>query len=1057
MKPAAHAAAIAARVRHLSLSLIVLAVASPPLAATDTDKSLPSSSNQTVVRAAPSVDERAVAGAWERFDARQSVRWNVTWNELTRHPLMMTGAATRSYGGAPEPAAQAFVNENRALFGLTAAETELVVEESKSMPKIERVTLRQRYAGLDVFDGTIHVMVDRGGRIHHVTNNSWPVSAVDFSRDVGETGVQARIQVRFPGATIAPGETPRRVIYPSGNGVLAYAAYVRAGEPQESWLVVVDAATGVILEERRLILEERPASGEAEGSGSGTLLSPADACDREWTTFGTVGEVSVVEVPNPTDPYEVDVTVGVTSVGALETDNQFPGKYGAGIKLLPCIKYTITVTYGCDTWGQWNGGGLHDVFFVQINSANYYWNLGGAPATEHFCSSELDTLGTVLQGKSWTGGGDACADMNLCSLFGQFQLEYMEPDSTKDVYLSVGMERFQMACPSWGRYRVKIEAKSYVFDPNPVTTKNQVFTDQADANSAVPCDAYFKKTLTNLTNPGAGNPWSLKGDYAEIKNIENPATGYATAREPHFPYLRRCDMFEAVMCYYHITQNQLYVQALGFNAINNRQHPVDAHGLNGADNSYYTVVPPTYPSGTGYLAFGEGGIDDAEDADVVIHEYGHSIQDNTTPGTYFGNGNNGFGNETRAMGEGFGDYWACSAFEAANTASGFDPAVFAEFDAQNANGLRKVNKNKKYPNDMQNQVHRDGEIWSRTLWDLFQNPGKAVADFLVLESHYFVPNNPKFTDAAKAILFADFFDFGGANRERIIDVYVDRGIFRRLQVASSPQGVQITVDKADCRGDQDGTTQFDRVYAYGDTVRLEAPSTLIGYNFVRWIVDGANLALDDTVTTVVMDHTPDNHLAVAIYEQPVPVAISRLDAVERAGVVELSWDVVVDEAFDGFRVYRAAGTGEPGTLIALNDAMLAGDVRSYRDASVVPGMHYAYVVAAVLPGGGEIRSAFSRVRVSPLALSLEQNHPNPFNPSTVIAYTLPEAVHVELVIYDVQGRMVRVLRSSHASAGRHEVDWDGTNASGEPVSSGLYFYRLKAGKEVLTRRMVLLK
>jgi hypothetical protein len=173
--------------------------------------------------------------------------------------------------------------------------------------------------------------------------------------------------------------------------------------------------------------------------------------------------------------------------------------------------------------------------------------------------------------------------------------------------------------------------------------------------------------------------------------------------------------------------------------------------------------------------------------------------------------------------------------------------------------------------------------------------------------------------------------------------------------------------------------------------------------------------------------------------------------------VDLSWTVASDEDLAGFRVYRAAGSGTMGTFVALNEGLLAPDARSYRDESVVPGAEYSYLVAVVLPGGEEIRSPASKVRVTPPVLSLEQNRPNPFNPSTVIAFTLPEATRVELAIYDVQGRLVRVLRGGRAPAGRHEVEWNGRDTRGEPVSSGLYLYRLKAGTKVLTKKMVMLK
>ena len=93
----------------------------------------------------------------------------------------------------------------------------------------------------------------------------------------------------------------------------------------------------------------------------------------------------------------------------------------------------------------------------------------------------------------------------------------------------------------------------------------------------------------------------------------------------------------------------------------------------------------------------------------------------------------------------------------------------------------------------------------------------------------------------------------------------------------------------------------------------------------------------------------------------------------------------------------------------------------------------------------------------PSALALDQNFPNPFNPSTTITFTLPERSTVDLVVYDAQGRRVRTLVRGTAAAGVNEVAWDGRNSAGETVASGIYFYRMRVGSDVFTRKMLLLK
>jgi hypothetical protein len=90
-------------------------------------------------------------------------------------------------------------------------------------------------------------------------------------------------------------------------------------------------------------------------------------------------------------------------------------------------------------------------------------------------------------------------------------------------------------------------------------------------------------------------------------------------------------------------------------------------------------------------------------------------------------------------------------------------------------------------------------------------------------------------------------------------------------------------------------------------------------------------------------------------------------------------------------------------------------------------------------------------------LALRQNHPNPFNPSTTISFTLPGRTRVTLAVYDVQGRLVRTLVDDMVGEGYQERSWDGKDAIGRPVGSGVYFYRLTAGDKTLAKKMVLIR
>src|SRR5206468_97094 len=125
---------------------------------------------------------------------------------------------------------------------------------------------------------------------------------------------------------------------------------------------------------------------------------------------------------------------------------------------------------------------------------------------------------------------------------------------------------------------------------------------------------------------------------------------------------------------------------------------------------------------------------DAEDAEVILHEYGHAIH--FSQGFVFGS------EEASAMSEGFGDYWAVTV--SSLIAPTADPACVADWDSTSYTStvphcLRRVDGNLHYPQDLNGEVHHDGEIWSRALWDIRQSLGNVRADTLILQGSFDFP------------------------------------------------------------------------------------------------------------------------------------------------------------------------------------------------------------------------------------------------------------------------------------------------------------------------------
>lgn len=322
-----------------------------------------------------------------------------------------------------------------------------------------------------------------------------------------------------------------------------------------------------------------------------------------------------------------------------------------------------------------------------------------------------------------------------------------------------------------------LDGGGQVFDPNPVNNFISInVQDNNDADDPSFSYAYKGVTLREITQKKikGKNYHYLIGPYVDVTDsLKDPfyfsaTSGYASSLSNGWLFTRSYEEFEHAMIYYHIDTNQRYIQSLGF-TINNRPIKADPHGNyfpDQPDNSFYIPNPP----GAGYLLFGDGGVDDAEDADVILHEYAHAIQDNQAPGKY-----SGCSTEAGAMGEGFGDYWASSNTYTTSIENLFDPACFAEWDGS-PGCLRRVDKTKHYPEDKTGECHADGEIWSSALWNLFKLAGKTTADGLILKSHTNVPMQPKFKDGAQAILQTDATLYNGNNKPAICLSMMSRGI-----------------------------------------------------------------------------------------------------------------------------------------------------------------------------------------------------------------------------------------------------------------------------------------
>jgi hypothetical protein len=305
-----------------------------------------------------------------------------------------------------------------------------------------------------------------------------------------------------------------------------------------------------------------------------------------------------------------------------------------------------------------------------------------------------------------------------------------------------------------------------VFLSNPVQSLgDESLTDQKDTDSAVPAAAYHSVTLTNLDGSGF-----LRGDYANITSeTGNPAFSPTNT----FAYTRHQDEFEQVMAYYWITEAQKYIHSLGFGetrrAIDNRPQAVRINQW-GLDNSFATDHPKNE------LRFGKGGVDDAEDAEVILHEYGHAI--------HFSQSFSFASEQAGAISEGFADYWAVTVSDVVDTSLRIPqleplPCV-ADWDSVSYTStvphcLRRVDRNLHYPTDLNGEVHHDGQIWSRALWDIRLALGHERADTLILQGSFDFPGTTMPDLAARTVAAAQQL-YGAGVAATVRQAFVDRNI-----------------------------------------------------------------------------------------------------------------------------------------------------------------------------------------------------------------------------------------------------------------------------------------
>jgi Zn-dependent metalloprotease len=310
-----------------------------------------------------------------------------------------------------------------------------------------------------------------------------------------------------------------------------------------------------------------------------------------------------------------------------------------------------------------------------------------------------------------------------------------------------------------------------IFVPNAVVANDGYggLKDRRDRDSALLTSLREDVSLENIKD----GQRCLKGDWVNVK-VGKKAKKVCKDSLNWDGVTRSKNRFEALMAYYHIDQAQQYIQSFGLLPINAESQNVIVDAFPD-DNSFYLPAKDQIRMGT-------GGVDDGEDADVFVHEYGHAVQDAQNPDAFRGDAPQ---HQNGAQGEGFGDYLA----EAYSTETvGFDVEwshCVMEWDATSYDDLahdppgiclrRTDNPNTRSQQQDycqatgqgRNEVHCMGEVWSSALFDLRtalgETGGDNITDNVVLASHQLLPPRPTFNEASEALIAADEAEYGGGD------------------------------------------------------------------------------------------------------------------------------------------------------------------------------------------------------------------------------------------------------------------------------------------------------
>ena len=314
---------------------------------------------------------------------------------------------------------------------------------------------------------------------------------------------------------------------------------------------------------------------------------------------------------------------------------------------------------------------------------------------------------------------------------------------------------------------------SKLFRPDPLTTAQKVYGDDngiwVNKNGSDYPEISAQRQNVTVPIRFENDSFFAEHKYAVIMDLESPSNVPFTSKTANFDFTRNQNFFREFMVLYHINELQTYLHSIGFDSLANYQIKVDPTAFQGQDQSRLGFDNGDEPA----LYFGTGGVPDAEDADVIVHEYSHAINYSIAP-----NSTNGL--ERLSFEEANCDFMATQYSKAI---SEFNWRKVFNWDGHNVywDG-RNTDTNKKYPSNVSSDYYSTSEIWSSMLNDLSLDLGREITTKLLLGSTYFYTNNMSMQDAADILVMTDSLLFSRAHYFPIKNRLQERGFAVVLSV-----------------------------------------------------------------------------------------------------------------------------------------------------------------------------------------------------------------------------------------------------------------------------------